>query len=280
MHSLVHPVVSSFAIKDLIPWVAMGMAAVLLVFLLVAIVKRIGPAPQARSSSTRAASDRMPSDEVQAVPRTESPAEPSQGTSEASSEPPALPNTVRVSEDLEALDPIIQRLDRVLRAQRPDYHRSLLPGLSEDALMAIEETAGSILPPLLRDLYTWRNGQSDDASVPFYFGSLWTSAGEAARARALRNEDLESGESETVWRQSWFPFLVDGDGAYFCVELSVSAEGLSGPVWQIASDDSKRTVVAPSFQAWLVMVLNDWEQREWHLHDGCWLWRGNTRCGL
>ncbi|SKW23516.1 SMI1/KNR4 family protein [Mycobacteroides abscessus] len=57
------------------------------------------------------------------------------------------------------MHPLIDRLDRALREQRPRSYADLRPGASQKEIAALRACAGMPLPELLIELLQWRNGQ-------------------------------------------------------------------------------------------------------------------------
>src|SRR5262245_2155106 len=64
------------------------------------------------------------------------------------------------------VDGVIERIDRWLAAQRPDYYSLLQPGVSDADLDAFDAQFSLTLPPAFRALYRWRNGQDPMSSAP------------------------------------------------------------------------------------------------------------------
>src|SRR4051794_11035586 len=80
---------------------------------------------------------------------------------------------------------MIDRLDRWLRANRPDYYNALQPGVSDDRLDAFESRFGLLLPPAFRLLYRWRDGQADSCSASFHHNLMFSSLTATADSKEL-----------------------------------------------------------------------------------------------
>ncbi|WP_157170910.1 SMI1/KNR4 family protein [Nocardia araoensis] len=135
-----------------------------------------------------------------------------------------------------------------------------MPGASAADIDDVVRRVGDRLPPLLRDLLTWRNGQSED-----YFGSLefyWSlmSAGDIAStmdemARIAATEGLD----ELEWSTAWVPFLQNSFGDYLCIDLQGAFGGEPGQLIKYGHDDEFRNIVWPSLEAWLETLVAAFE---------------------
>ena len=57
------------------------------------------------------------------------------------------------------MEDLIERLHRWLRENRLKYYSKLLPGLTDEEILALEEALCISLPPEVKLFYKWRNGQ-------------------------------------------------------------------------------------------------------------------------
>jgi cell wall assembly regulator SMI1 len=58
--------------------------------------------------------------------------------------------------------------------------------------------------------------------------------------------------------------LDDGRGNHHCLDLEPAKEGRVGQIITMWHDDAERTIVAPSFQAWLQQYVEDLESNKLH----------------
>lgn len=59
----------------------------------------------------------------------------------------------------------------------------------------------------------------------------------------------------TWWDKAWIPFANDGRGNHLCLDLNPSPFGHVGQVIQTWHDDSKRKLIASSFENWLSNLI-------------------------
>lgn len=168
--------------------------------------------------------------------------------------------------------PLVARLDQWLAANRPAFHASLRPG---SAAAGIDDVAGRVdgeLPSLLRELLTWRDGQSQDYDDD-HLGCLdgaWRlmSAGGLA---ATMDEMLQIGQEqgfgvatcpddlgrieEIWWSTGWIPFLENIFGDNLCVDLWGAFGGTSGQIIEFRAKDEFRNITHPSLEAWLETLV-------------------------
>src|SRR5688572_17476223 len=52
-------------------------------------------------------------------------------------------------------------LDNHLKTKRPDFYRTLNPPLTDQQIIALEQEFKITLPPQVKLLYKWKNGQAD-----------------------------------------------------------------------------------------------------------------------
>lgn len=164
---------------------------------------------------------------------------------------------------------LVDRLDRCFAQRRPDYLASLRPGVSDAAVSAAEEGLTAPLPPVLRALFLWRDGEPTGAQEAFRQEYRLLSLDEALRAKAVLDVLLDAGEFEYAdwWHPHWFPFLDNGAGDLLCVDLDGSFGGYPGQVLEFWHDMEERPIVAPHLEAWLTAFLDGIDADLWVLED-------------
>jgi cell wall assembly regulator SMI1 len=63
-----------------------------------------------------------------------------------------------------------------------------------------------------------------------------------------------TGVRDDWWRAEWIPFTYDGAGNHHVLDLAPADDGMHGQVLSFWHDEATRTVVAPSYLAWLADV--------------------------
>ncbi|MFE3443075.1 SMI1/KNR4 family protein [Nocardia sp. NPDC059180] len=174
------------------------------------------------------------------------------------------------------MSPFLARLDRWLAVNRPAYHAGLMPGASEADIDELARDVGGDLPPLLRELFTWHNGQNGDNDG--CLESLWFLMSTEDIAAAM--EDMvwvkeTQGFEDLWWGAGWVPFLANIYGDYVCVDLQGAFDGKPGQLIEFRSKAESRNILYPSLEAWLetfVIALETgmFEEAGEDYRPGCW----------
>lgn len=160
-------------------------------------------------------------------------------------------------------DSLVARLDLWLRTHRPSYHAKLLPGASASRIAALERRVGSALPPLLKEMLTWRDGAgwARDGAGWVDVGDkenlacegMWMSIEEITEVMTMLDDMtmVDEWERDNWWCVGWVPFLQTIGDDCLCVDLVGSFGGRPGQVLEFVHDDGWRPIRHRSFDAWL-----------------------------
>jgi cell wall assembly regulator SMI1 len=155
---------------------------------------------------------------------------------------------------------LIERLDRWLAANRPDFYAHLLPGSGDFQLDTFEARFALTLPDSLRQLYHWRNGHDQLQSESLVHNLMFSSLEDVARQKELMDGMIGSDfENPQWWRRSWVPFLENGAGDHLCVDTAAEDGGTSGQVLMFYHDWEHRPIRSPSLEAWLSGLVESME---------------------
>jgi cell wall assembly regulator SMI1 len=155
---------------------------------------------------------------------------------------------------------LIDRMGRWLKTHRPDYYARLLPGVTGTQLDEFEARFGLKLPAAFRMLYEWRNGQEALCSASLYHNLMFSSLEDIAHIKELMDGMIGFDfEDPRWWRRSWVPFLENGGGDHLCLDLAAEDGGTPGQVLTFWHDDPDRPVRFPSFETWLVDLVESME---------------------
>jgi cell wall assembly regulator SMI1 len=155
---------------------------------------------------------------------------------------------------------LIERLDRWLAANRPDYYARLQPGVTSEALNAFEARFSLKMPQAFRLLYEWRNGQEPQCSASLQDNRMWLSLDGITETKAMLDGMIGLDfDDPHWWRKGWVPFLSNGGGDYLCLNLTAEDGGQPGQVIAFWHDWENRSVKYPSFEAWLVGLVDSME---------------------
>jgi cell wall assembly regulator SMI1 len=157
---------------------------------------------------------------------------------------------------------LIERLDRWLAENRPDYYSGLQPGISEEEVVALEAKLGVALPTGLRNLLKWHNGQAPKNYDSIYHNYSLIDAEEIAGIRESNNELLAAGDFDQPnwWDPQWIPFLGNGGGDNYCVDLAGSFGGTKGQIIVWNHDYEARPVEHVDFEHWLQTLVEALER--------------------
>jgi cell wall assembly regulator SMI1 len=153
---------------------------------------------------------------------------------------------------------ILAGLDSALE-QFPNIYESLREGASDAELDATEDVLGYALPPEVRALYGWSDGQAEDLCGPtFYWRYRLCSLQQSlANARSLRALRAQFGAE--YWPNSALPFLQRGNSDCIYVDLG----GDVGPVGCVVDFNHEqpaiRKVLYGSVTEWLECFVDGLE---------------------
>jgi cell wall assembly regulator SMI1 len=153
---------------------------------------------------------------------------------------------------------LIQRLDNILKQTRPEYYQSLLPGLSQNALSNLEKGLGMELPPDFKEFYRWKNGENLNNFEGSFLYNFQVMPDEEIISNFTFMKDLtEGGEFELAnwWDINWIPFLHNGAGDHYCIDLAGSFNGKVGQILIFYHDWELRKIFHESFYKWLETVV-------------------------
>jgi cell wall assembly regulator SMI1 len=155
--------------------------------------------------------------------------------------------------DRASIAELLARLERWLTQHRPRYAKGLRPGASPEVLDSLQAQLGVAVPPDLRALLSWHNGQSDDFIGCFV--ESW-SLMNTEQILAARRELLEPSSG---FQAAWLPFLDDDGGNYVALDTRQSP----APVREFWAGKADQPTVAPSLTAWLADFVSAVERGEY-----------------
>ena len=155
---------------------------------------------------------------------------------------------------------LIRRSDAWLKANRPDYYSILRPGVEDAALDAYQARFGLVLPPELRQLYRWRDGQDLGRSIALVHNHMFVPLAHSASDKEMLDGMIGADfEDPAWWRRGWVPFTESYGGDRYCVSLDAE-DGAPGQVIDFWHDEPTRNVLAPSFADWFRELVLAMEQ--------------------
>ncbi len=167
------------------------------------------------------------------------------------------------------MESLIGLLDDLLRQHRPAYYQRLLPAATAGDILALESCLGVALPPAFKSLYLWRNGQPSNLYESWQNNQTLMSLAAIREAHDVLTGLLREGEFERArwWHPQWIPFLDNGGGDHFCVDLAGVFTGDRGQIIEFRHDNPIREIVAPNFKAWLAGYVDLIQNEDWEYYE-------------
>jgi cell wall assembly regulator SMI1 len=161
------------------------------------------------------------------------------------------------------VESLLERLERWLAANRPDYLAGLQPGVTDAQLDAFEARFALKLPAAFRALYRWRNGQADGNYKSLQMNRMFSPLEDVADTKELMDGMIGSDfDRPEWWRRGWVPFLSNGGGSHLCVDVAAEDGGQVGQLVAFWNRDEDRPIEYPSVEAWLADLVESMESGE------------------
>lgn len=144
-------------------------------------------------------------------------------------------------------------LDNHLKTKRPDFYGTLNPPLTNQQIIALEQEFKITLPPQVKLLYQWKNGQA--ASKRFVNNSQFLPLEEALETYATLTPMIgHDFEIKNWWNENWIPLFDNGGGDNICFDRSGIFTGNAGQIIEFWHADPDRNVIAPSLEAFIAAL--------------------------
>ena len=158
------------------------------------------------------------------------------------------------------MEHLIDRMNRWLVVNRPDYYALLQPGATNVDLDAVESQFQIRLPPSFRQLYCWRNGQDPMSFDPLQGNRSFCTLEEIASTKDELDGMIGSDfDDPRYWRRGWVPFLHNGGGSYLCLDIAAEDGGHPSQLVGFWKQDEDRPIEYPSIEAWLADLVESME---------------------
>lgn len=160
----------------------------------------------------------------------------------------------------------LHKFETWLLASRADFERQLNIGASPDAIASLQAQFDVPIPTDFRDYLAWHDGQPFDSST-LYGNKQLMPVAEIVDAIRIFNDCRDAGEFATDdwWKKSWIPFVADGGGNHFVLDL------VSGGIYEFWKSDVDRPIIANSFSEWLDHLVNMFLAEDWVLERGAYI---------
>ena len=155
---------------------------------------------------------------------------------------------------------IIQRIDRWLQANRPNYYKNLEPGLSTQEIIEWEAKIGFVFPEDFKILYQWKNGQIDESREYFMDFSFFDPIEMVFEQWEDGNVDLvDFNNDETIaWGPSWLRIMSGFDADGYCLDV----KGDLGKPGQIVYfiHDAENFIIYPDLKTMFNVMATKFEE--------------------
>lgn len=182
---------------------------------------------------------------------------------------PSLTSSGKAATSPATISALWHQYETWLSAHFPEGLRGLAAGASEQELVNLQAALGTQLPSAFLEWARVHNGQADDA-VGLLDGNLQLSTDSIQEQWAAMHALLEQGhfqqrgESDPPgaigpvwWSPHWIPIASDGSGNLVCIDMAPGPSGTQGQVIDFDHETVHRTVLAPSFEAYVRDFVGD-----------------------
>ena len=176
-----------------------------------------------------------------------------------------------------AMNDLLDRLQACIAARFPAMEADLNAGASDAGIDTFERAIGRPLPPPLRALYRWHDGQAGHAAPGLFFGlpflplsadlAHWNSetAGESVGDVSAYTCLPPGTIRQAAASRAWIPLADDAGGAYLGVDLDPDAAGSAGQVITFGGREFIRVQAGASLEHFLERLLGLYENGDYVL---------------
>ncbi len=155
----------------------------------------------------------------------------------------------------------IKKLDNYLREKRPEYYNKLQNPLTEKEISALETKYNIKLRSDLKELYLWKNGQSQETYEAFVNNSMFEPLEFVLSGNKEFTEMIGFDfEIENWWNKNWLPIFSNGGGSYICYDLKGIFTGEKGQLVEYWKGDNDRPVIAPNLSNFIEKLNQYYEE--------------------
>jgi len=163
----------------------------------------------------------------------------------------------------------IEILDHAIKTKRPDFHSRLNRGLTDFEIAKLEDKFHFILPYDLKELYKWKNGQSENCFDTFISNSMFMPLENVFESKHCSDAMIGSDfEIENWWNENWFPIFHDGGGNHICYDDEGTFTEGRGQILEFWHADNDRNVIFPNLLSFLESIAKFYAITEAEDFDG------------
>jgi cell wall assembly regulator SMI1 len=166
---------------------------------------------------------------------------------------------------------LLERLDALLRLDRPAWAATLAPG----ARGPLREHAGRALPEDLDAWFRWHDGHRvDPGGAGLVLDWKMLSLAQSLAAAGGRREAARRGFAriDPAWGDDWLPLFARPAGDLLVVALDDHPGFAAGAVVEVSPQPREVLVRAPSFRVWAEALVSSLDAGEWRVNEqGAWV---------
>ena len=164
----------------------------------------------------------------------------------------------------------LEKLDKNIKEKRPEYYAILQKPLSEKEISELETKYNIKLNSDLKELYLWKNGQSQSNSKAFVNNSMFEPLEYVLSGNKEFTEMIGYDfEIENWWNKNWLPIFSNGGGSYICYDLKGIFTGEKGQLIEYWNADNDRSVIAPNLTSFIKKLNQYYEKTQIEEFDEC-----------
>ena len=169
-------------------------------------------------------------------------------------------------------------IDRWLQMHAPQWS-PLYPGATERQIAETQAILNVTFPPDLHTCYEIHNGSESffpAVDTSRYLMPLsevvahWKMLGENLDRNEFAGIEViaDIGIAPVFWHKGWIPFISNGGGDYFCLDLAPGEEGVIGQIVSFNHETGERWLVAPSLRTWLWDLVQELQAGRLRYEEG------------
>ncbi len=193
------------------------------------------------------------------------------GGAKKASKPAPVQTSAKPAARTKADGDVLARLQAAFTRRAPGVVSKLKKGASAAAIARLQKAAPGV-PAAFCEFLRWHDGA--DHELRLLDGLVWLGAQESVRIKQMMDGIIEAGHygnfrADEWWSKGWLPFADDESGySSLVIDLQGCFGGVPGQVMQAGAKDSTRTILAPSFEAWLTTFTEIVERGYFDDDDG------------
>jgi cell wall assembly regulator SMI1 len=160
-----------------------------------------------------------------------------------------------------------EQIDAWLQLHAPQW-KPLMAGTTAEEIAEAQAALGLTLPTDFQSSYAKHNGSADffpgvgasNYLMPLSeIAKVWQMLGDRLDANDFQGSEgkADVGIAPVPWHKAWVPFVSNGGGDYFCLDLAPGDNGTAGQIISFNHETGDKWLIAPSIGAWLADLVQE-----------------------